>query len=113
MIEITAQNLESFILAWPGLGLTLILARPGLARFELAKLWSNQSPVKKVIRGKKLGPYPARGKNVQLAHAYVMDRQYAMECELKEFTDDDKNQEDYVLDVRFTECLRMNLTQIP
>ena len=35
-----------------------------------------------------------------------------MECELKEFTDD-KNQEDYVLDVRFTECLRMNLTQIP
>ena len=27
MIEIAAQNLESFILAWPGLGSTFILAR--------------------------------------------------------------------------------------
>ena len=32
-----------------------------------------------------------------------------MDSELKEFTDDDKNQEDYVLYVRFTVCLRMNL----
>ena len=47
-----------------------------------------------------------------LSHPLVMDRQFTIECELKEFTDDDKNQEDYVLDDRFTECLRMNLTQI-
>ena len=29
MIEITAQNLESLILAWPGLSSTFILARLG------------------------------------------------------------------------------------
>ena len=58
MIEITAQNLESFILAWPGLGSTLILARLDLN-------WQNCDLIKarlKSNKGKKARPVPGPGK---------------------------------------------------